>query len=47
MSLNPQVRKTRKKKLCFLALTWWLAFWESVTMDKIPASKEAENRPVV
>jgi hypothetical protein len=30
-----------------LEIIWWLAFWESVAMGKIPSTKEVENRRVV
>ena len=36
-----------ESRLHLLAVIWWLAFWESVAMGKIPTTKEAENRWVV
>jgi hypothetical protein len=38
--------KKHESRLHLIAVIWWLNFWESVVMGKIPATKEAENRRV-
>jgi hypothetical protein len=40
---HPSAKK-HESRLHLIAVIWWLTFWESVAMGKIPTTTEAENR---